>query len=266
MRTGHGSPLLLVCIARPELLDVRPGWGGGKLNATAVLLEPLSEDESSQLVDNLAATGLEAATRRRVIEAAEGNPLFVEEMLALALEDGRENGELEVPPTIQALLAARLDRLADDERSVLEHASVEGKVFHQGSVVELSPEMLRPGVATSLAALVRKELIRPERALFSGEHGFRFRHLLIRDAAYESIPKKAREELHERYANWLEQKAEGTSSNMRRSSDTTWSKRFATGQSWAVLTSRRRSSLVALPNISARLVGARLSAATRRPQ
>ena len=202
-------PLLLVCIARPELLDVRPGWGGGKLNATAVLLEPLSEDESSQLIDNLATTGLEAATRRRVIEAAEGNPLFVEEMLALALEDGRGNGELEVPPTIQALLAARLDRLADDERSVLEHASVEGKVFHQGSIVELSPETLRPGVATSLAALVRKELIRPERALFSGEHGFRFRHLLIRDAAYESLPKKAREELHERYAIWLEQKAGG---------------------------------------------------------
>ena len=202
-------PLLLLCIARPELLDVRPGWGGGKLNATAVLLEPLSEDESSQLVDNLAATGLEAATRRRVIEAAEGNPLFVEEMLALALEDGCDNGELEVPPTIQALLASRLDRLADDERSVLEHASVEGKVFHQGSVVELSPEILRPGVVTSLAALVRKELIRPERALFSGEHGFRFRHLLIRDAAYDSIPKKAREELHERYANWLEQKAGG---------------------------------------------------------
>jgi DNA-binding SARP family transcriptional activator len=200
-------PLLLVCIARPELLDVRPGWGGGKLNATAVLLEPLSEGESSQLVDNLAGGNLEAATRRRVVEAAEGNPLFVEEMLALALEDGRANGELEVPPTIQALLAARLDRLADDEHSVLELAAVEGKVFHQGSIVELSPEPLRPGVASNIAALVRKELIRPDRALFAGEHAFRFRHLLIRDAAYDSIPKEARGQLHERYAIWLERKA-----------------------------------------------------------
>jgi DNA-binding SARP family transcriptional activator len=200
-------PLLLLCIARPELLDVRPGWGGGKLNATAVLLEPLSEGESSELVDNLAGTSLEAATRRRVVEAAEGNPLFVEEMLALALEDGPANGELEVPPTIQALLAARLDRLADHEHLVLELAAVEGKVFHQGSIVELSPEPLRDDVASNVAALVRKELIRPDRALFGGEHAFRFRHLLIRDAAYESIPKEARGQLHERYAIWLERKA-----------------------------------------------------------
>ena len=200
-------PLLLICIARPELLDVRAGWGGGKLNATAVLLEPLSEKESSQLIDNLAEARLDTVTRRRVIEAAEGNPLFVEEMLALAREDGHENGELEVPPTINALLAARIDRLADSERWVLECASVEGKVFHQGAVAELSPVSFRPQVPTNVAALVRKELIRPDRALFAGERGFRFRHLLIRDAAYESLPKEARAELHERYAGWLEQKA-----------------------------------------------------------
>jgi DNA-binding SARP family transcriptional activator/tetratricopeptide (TPR) repeat protein len=200
-------PLLLVCIARPELLDIRAGWGGGKLNATAVLLEPLSEDESRQLVDNLADATVNAATRRRVIEAAEGNPFFVEEMLALALEDGRANGQLEVPPTIQALLAARLDRLGDDERLVLERAAVEGKLFHQGSIIELSPHALRPAVATNVAMLVRKELIRPERALFPGEHAFRFRHLLIRDAAYEAIPKKARGQLHGRHAIWLERKA-----------------------------------------------------------
>jgi DNA-binding SARP family transcriptional activator/class 3 adenylate cyclase len=199
-------PITLICIARPELLEVRPGWGGGKVNATVALLEPLSDDESSQLIDNLAGTSLEEKTRRRVIEAAEGNALFVEEMLALALEDGEVNGELKVPPTIQALLAARLDRLAEDERAVLERASVEGNVFHQGWTTELSPVTLRPLVATNLAALARKELIRPDRALFSGEHGFRFRHLLIRDAAYEAIPKETRADLHERHALWLEEK------------------------------------------------------------
>jgi hypothetical protein len=199
-------PLLLVCVARPELLDVRPGWGGGKLNATAVLLERLSDDESSELIDQLAGAALDPPTRRRVVAAAEGNPLFVEEMVALAQEDGGITGELEVPPTIQALLAARLDRLENDERSALECAAVEGKVFHEGSIAELSPEGLRPTVPATLAKLVHKELIRPGRAVFAGERGFRFRHLLIRDAAYDSIPKEARAELHERHATWLERK------------------------------------------------------------
>jgi DNA-binding SARP family transcriptional activator len=199
-------PLLLVCIARPELLDVRAGWGGGKLNATAVLLEPLSDAESSELIDHLAAGILDQPLRRRVVAAAEGNPLFVEEMLALALEDGGATGELEVPPTIQALLAARLDRLEDDERSVLECAAVEGKDFHQGSIGELMPEALRPVLPAMLAKLIHKELIRAGRAVFAGERGFRFRHLLIRDAAYDAIPKEARAELHERHAIWLEAK------------------------------------------------------------
>ncbi len=200
------APILLVCLARSELLDVRQGWGGGKLNATSTLLEPLSEEESAKLVVNLAGEALEESTRRRIVGAAEGNPFFVEEMLALVLEDGR-GAELEVPPTIQALLAARLDRLSDEERTVIEAASVEGKVFHDGSVVVRVPEALRPSVREHLMALVRKELIRPERPLFAGERAFRFRHLLIRDAAYESIPKEARAAFHERYAAWLERAA-----------------------------------------------------------
>ena len=133
-----------------------------------------------------------------MIAAAEGNPLFVEEMLALALE----TDELEVPPTIQALLAARLDRLEPEERVVLECAAVEGKVFHHGSVALLLGD--DPGPA--LAALARKDLVRPEPSLFAGERGFRFRHLLIRDAAYDSIAKESRARLHERHAAWLEQK------------------------------------------------------------
>jgi DNA-binding SARP family transcriptional activator/tetratricopeptide (TPR) repeat protein len=200
---ARDAPILLVCLARSELLDVRARWGGGKLNATSNLLEPLSEQESAKLVKNLAGKALEESTRRRIVDAAEGNPLFVEEMLALVLEDGRGAG-LEVPPTIQALLSARLDRLSDEERTVIEAASVEGKVFHDGSVVARVAEALRPSVREHLMALVRKELIRPERPLFAGERAFRFRHLLIRDAAYESIPKEARAAFHERYAAWLE--------------------------------------------------------------
>ena len=148
------APVLLVCLARPELLDVRPGWGGGKLNATSVLLESLSDEESTQLLDNLAGlAGVGGPTRRRIVEAAEGNPLFVEEMFALATEDGHSAGELVVPPTIQALLAARLDRLPADERGVIERAAVGGKVFYEDAVFELSPEEARPTVTSSLGSL-----------------------------------------------------------------------------------------------------------------
>jgi DNA-binding SARP family transcriptional activator len=204
---AHDVPLLLVCIARPELLDSRPDWGGGKLNATSIRLEPLSREESVELVDNLSATVvLDDTAKRRVVEAADGNPLFVEEMFALLTEDGRPDGALQVPPTIQALLAARLDRLEEEQRATIEAAAVEGRLFHAGSVAELlssSPSV----VHERLLGLVRKELVRPERALFPGERAFRFRHLLIRDAAYESLPKEARARFHERYAGWLERNA-----------------------------------------------------------
>jgi DNA-binding SARP family transcriptional activator len=200
------APILLVCLARPELLDVRPGWAGGKLNATSILLEPLSERETRQLVENLARGALEESARGRIIDAAEGNPLFVEEMLALVLENGRRDAAVEVPPTIQALLAARLDRLSDEERSAIEAASVEGQVFHEAPVAERVPEALRSSVHEHLMALIRKDLIRPDRPEFSGQRAFRFRHLLIRDAAYDSIPKEARAAFHERHAAWLEGK------------------------------------------------------------
>ena len=115
--------------------------------------------------------------------------------------------ELTVPPTIQLLLAARLDRLDAEERAVIERGSVEGKVFHGGAVASLASDALRPNVPTRLLALARKELIRPDRAEFAGEDAFRFRHLLIRDAAYQAMPKEQRAELHERFAEWLERAA-----------------------------------------------------------
>jgi DNA-binding SARP family transcriptional activator/class 3 adenylate cyclase/tetratricopeptide (TPR) repeat protein len=199
----RAAPVLLVCMARPELLEVRPQWGGGKLNATSVLLEPLSDADSVKLLDNLAgSTDLDEPARQRIVETSGGNPLFVEEMLALLLEDDRDRA-VEVPATIQALLAARLDRLPDNERAAIEAASVEGKVFHEASVAELAAVGVAD-VREALLALVRRDLIRNDSPVFSGERAYRFRHLLIRDAAYESIPKEARATLHERHARLLD--------------------------------------------------------------
>jgi len=201
---SRDAPIFLLCAARPDLLDLRPAWGGGKLNASSLLLESLSPDESGILVEQLLEQlELDELVRARIVEAAEGNPLFVEEMVAMVREDGGDE-EIIVPPTIYALLQARLDRLGGEERTVIERGAVEGKIFHRGAVLELAPEPVRPSVGTHLLGLVRKELIRPEQATLPGDDAFRFRHLLIRDAAYESVPKETRARLHERFAAWLD--------------------------------------------------------------
>ena len=195
------APLLLLCLARPDLLDRRPGWGGGKLNATTVLLEPLSTTQTDELLERLlGAAMLEPDLRARIRDAAEGNPLFVEEMVALVEASGE--GEVTVPGTIQALLAARLDQLEPAERGVLERGAVEGRVFHRGAVQALAPD--ESHMERRLNGLVRKELLRPDKAQLPGEDAYRFRHLLIRDAAYEALPKATRAELHQRFAAWLE--------------------------------------------------------------
>ena len=214
------APILLVCIGRTELFDERPSWGGGKVNAASILLEPLSEEQCERLIENLLGeTELPPDARRRIAEAAEGNPLFVEEMLAMLIDDGllrpqnggwRAGGDLSrlaVPATIHALLAARLDRLDGSERHVIERASVEGKVFHRGAVEELANVDTREQVESLLRALARRELIGTDRPAFTGQDCFRFRHILIRDAAYHGMPKELRAELHERFAAWLEDAA-----------------------------------------------------------
>ena len=183
-------------MARPELLDRRSGWGG------ALRLQPLAPDEAEVLMEaRIGGQKLGADVRERILRAAGGNPLFVEEMAAMVQASG--DGELAVPPTLQALLAARLDQLERPERSVLERGAVEGEVFHHGVVQALTPD--EPRLTAQLTALVRKELIRPDRPLFPGEDAFRFRHLLMRDAAYDAMPKAERAELHERFADWLEE-------------------------------------------------------------
>lgn len=197
---SRGVPLLLLCIARPELLDERPAWAGGKLNATTTLLEPLSREDSHLLLSGLADEVVDASTEARILDAAAGNPLFVEEMLALV----REGGDVRAPSTVQALLQARLDRLGASERSVIERGAVEGEIFHRGAVADLQGKP----VDAELAGLVRKELVRPDRGTFPGEDAYRFRHVLVRDAAYDSLPKETRADLHTRFADWLEQHRE----------------------------------------------------------
>jgi class 3 adenylate cyclase/tetratricopeptide (TPR) repeat protein len=217
---SRDAPILLLCVARPDLLEQRPGWGGGKMNATSILLQPLSPDECRDLIANLlGGIGLDAATLGRVVDAAEGNPLFVEQMVAVMVDDGilerqgsgwavvGDVGAVPVPASIQALLSARLDRLGSEERAVIESASVVGRVFYRTAVAELAPADLRTGVGSHLLSLVRKELIRPDAAQFADEDTFRFLHMLIRDAAYESMPKATRAELHERFAEWLHRAA-----------------------------------------------------------
>jgi class 3 adenylate cyclase len=214
------APILLIVMARPELLEKRPAWGGGKRWVTTMQLEPLSEAESEELVASLLGRAdLPGEFRAHISHAAEGNPLFVEELLGKLIDDGflieAGNGwgaagdlsHVALPPTIQALLAARLDGLSGEERTVIERASVEGKVFHRGAVVELAPEPMRAQVRDQLASLMRMELVRPDQSSFAGEEAYRFRHLLIRDAAYQALAKQTRSELHERFAAWLERVA-----------------------------------------------------------
>jgi len=210
------APILLCCLARPELLELRPGWGGGRINATTLLLEPLTPEESAALVHNLLGRAEGAAdVRERIIAAAEGNPLYLEELLGMLIDDGlltrvedrwaatADLSKVEVPPSISALLAARLDGLPARERAALERASVVGNVFDRAAVVALSPLDDPREITQDLLNLVRKELIRPGSSTLLGESALRFRHLLMRDAAYNSLSKRERADLHERCAGWL---------------------------------------------------------------
>jgi class 3 adenylate cyclase/tetratricopeptide (TPR) repeat protein len=185
---SSGAPILLLCMARPELTR-RRDW------PVHLRLEPLPADD----VERLIPERIGGALREKITRAAGGNPLFIGEMLAMT---GAED-DVVVPPTLQALLAARLDQLETAERTVLECGAVEGEVFHRGAVQALDDA--EPAVTPRLAALVRKELVAPAKPQIPGEDGFRFRHLLIRDAAYEALPKAERADLHARFAGWLEE-------------------------------------------------------------
>src|SRR5436305_1959527 len=204
------APLLIVSLARTELLDVRPGWGGGRLRATAIELEPLGRDESEQLVDALAEEGvIDGEAREALLDKTEGNPLFVEETVRMLAEsEGRPLSEFaaRIPDTLQALIAARIDRLPPEEKNVLQRASVIGRTFWGGAIKELATEVeeLEPVLET----LLLREFLVPElRSTISGETAYRFKHVLIRQVAYAGLSKSARADLHARFAHWLRERA-----------------------------------------------------------
>ena len=194
------GPLLVLCVARPELLEARPAW-----REDAILLEPMSPAEAQELVAALPeSSALDASAVAAAVDAAEGNPLFLEQLVSFAAEE--EAGSL--PPTLEVLIASRVDRLPEEERAVLERASVAGRHFWRSTVEATSPDDERGAVGLALMALVRRRLVLPERASVPGEDGFRFQHALIRDAVYAGVPEARRAELHESVARALDGRPE----------------------------------------------------------
>jgi len=200
---SRDAPILILCLARPEFLTARPSWGGGKPNTDSLLLNPLSEEGSADLID-IRTSGVSDSDRRGLIARVEGNPLFIEQMLALLEEERPELGEA-LPPTIQAVLTARLDLLDYVERTAIDCGSVIGLTFWLGAIKELAQEDAESEIRGAVARLVSKELIRPIRSSLRRQEAFRFQHILIRDVAYGSVLKETRAELHERFADWLDE-------------------------------------------------------------
>src|SRR5918995_1952331 len=195
------APLMILCLARPELLDIRPSWGGGRLRAAATELEPLAPDESEELLDALLADRqLSTSERKTLLEKTEGNPLFVEETTRMLLEGGTSTKR--IPDTLQAIIAARIDRLRRNEKRLLQRAAVVGRIFWGGAVEHLMPELedLEP-VFDDL--LLRDFITRESRTSITGERAYRFKHVLIRDVAYAGLAKGARADLHQQVADWL---------------------------------------------------------------
>ena len=203
------APMLILCLARPELLDARPGWGGGRVRSTAIELEPLSEDESAELVEQLlsqlagAAGERPASLPQDALDRAEGNPLFVEETIRMLVESGSGNGSAgRVPDTLQALIAARIDHLDPAAKTLLQRGAVIGRVFWRGALEHLSPDV--EGHEELLDDLLQREfLLREPRSSISGEIAYRFKHALIREVAYTGMAKLARAQYHARFAEWL---------------------------------------------------------------
>ncbi len=214
------APLLLVALARPELREEREALATGRRATDVIEIEPLDPSESRALVDGLlGSVDLPAPLLERIFETTDGNPLFLGELLRMLVDEGAlvqtadawvaAGGAeaVQVPPTIQALLTARIERLRPHERTVVERASVIGKQFYRGAVAELVAPPVRSGIDGHLETLRRKDMIEPEGTYWIDEPVYRFHHVLIRDAAYHLLLKEARAELHEKFADWLAAKA-----------------------------------------------------------
>jgi class 3 adenylate cyclase/predicted Ser/Thr protein kinase/tetratricopeptide (TPR) repeat protein len=201
------APVLLACLARPELFDARSALGSDEASLS-IELEPLAGPEAALLVEHHAgAVVLPSGIVAEIVRLAEGNPLFLEQLLVMAAEEPANSRRATLPPAIHGLLVARLDRLSPAERLVIECASIEGQVFHVGPLAELCPEIDPISLGRHLLALTRKQLVRPDRSTLAGEEALRFHHGLIREAAYESLTQERRAILHERFANALERVA-----------------------------------------------------------
>jgi DNA-binding SARP family transcriptional activator len=202
-------PALLLCLSRPELLDARPSWGGGHARISSIVLGPLGEPDAQEMLDqHLGHRKLSPSERAQILAAAEGNPLYVEQLLHASAEDPGWAREPHAPATIQSLLASRLDRLGPGERAFIERAAVIGREFWPAAVIDLLPAEARASAPQHLRALVHRGLIHPDRSTLAGEEQLRFHHILICDVAYRSTPKALRGELHEHFADWLARRSE----------------------------------------------------------
>jgi class 3 adenylate cyclase/tetratricopeptide (TPR) repeat protein len=210
------TPLLLVCMARPQLEEDSAGWAVEVSEQVVVRLEPLSNNESEAMVAGLiGGMAMPEETLSDIVTAAEGNPLFLEQMLSMWQDDGtlvlgssgwelaRSPEGLAIPPSIQALLAARLDSLIEHDRAVLERGAVVGQIFPRDAIEAMSSDSQAPGIGTALGELERRRLIRPDDASLLDDPAFAFVHLLVRDAAYMGMLRRERAQLHERFADWL---------------------------------------------------------------
>ena len=200
------APLLLVCLARTELLDIRPGWGGGRVRATAIELEPLGRQESEELVEALLFNGeLPENARQELLDKTEGNPLFVEETMRMLAEEGLKCVD-KIPDTVQALIAARIDRLPAEAKAILQRAAVVGRIFWAAALERLSPEL--EAIEEPLDDLLLRDFVAPEtHSSIRGEQAYRFKHVLIREVAYGGLSKSARAEHHAAFAEWLKERA-----------------------------------------------------------
>ncbi len=206
-----GVPILVICPARPELRETAAGWGVDPSRFTWLELGALDQVASVALMDSVpGGFALAPVLRERVLTIAEGNPLFIEELVRMLVEDGLPAGDdMPLPPTIGALLAARLDALSAGERGTAQRASVVGRAFETATVIALTPARARSLVRESLERLSQRELVVADvdalvQGPVAGGDAYRFRHILIRDAAYERLTKTERADLHERFADWLE--------------------------------------------------------------
>ncbi|HEY6958247.1 MAG TPA: adenylate/guanylate cyclase domain-containing protein [Candidatus Limnocylindria bacterium] len=216
--TAKGARAVVLCMARQDLFDEHPKWMEGRPRAGRIVLQPLTHDESAAIIENLSEQAqLPVAVRERLIANADGNPLYVEQMLSMLVDEGYlqrdetgrwvasgDEAKLEIPPTISALISARLDRLGQGERAVLDTGSVAGPVFYEDAVRDLSPAPQQPQVAVNLMVLTHKQLVRDEPSAVPAVRAFRFAHVLVRDAAYQRLLKRTRAQLHEAWAGWLE--------------------------------------------------------------